>query len=427
METETTATSELEDHIREATRRQQEASTALADRRVDLPLRYWRQEAHFTTPAGDATMARKAIEQGTEPMGRMLAKYAIEPTELADTLGVAADAVAELIETPARAPLVMLDGEDAQAMRDDVLEEGLRVAADLFATADWGAATDPVLRFFRPPGFGLGTTAHDLYTVLWRLAERRDAQRAFPLDGIVFPKIEHPEEVDALEEILVRAETALGLAPATIRVAYLVESGWSLLQLPQIARRSSNRLCALIFGLADFSADLGLPSIETHHPIAEHARAVIVAVAGSVGVPAIDGMTLAYPVADPALSPAENRARILERLRLVFADAVRSRDLGMSGKWVGHPAQLFATLLAFRSGTGGIDIDAEVEKLRGYERSVEEGRGATMLAGVMSDRATDRHARVLLRRAVAMGRLDPNVALELGVVAPEELTTGDAR
>jgi citrate lyase beta subunit len=282
-----------------------------------------------------------------------------------------------------------------------------------------------VLRFFRPPGFGLGTTAHDLYTVLWRVGNQRDTTRAFPLDGIVFPKIEHPEEVDALEEMLVRAETRLGLAPATIRVAYLIESGWSLLQLPEIARRSANRLCALIFGLADFSADLGLPSIETHHPVAEYARALIVAVSGAVGAPAIDGMTLAYPVADAALSADENRARILDRLRLVFTDAVRSRDLGMSGKWVGHPAQLFATLLAFRSASGGLDIELEVEKLRGYERSVEEGRGATMLSGVMSDRATDRHARVLLRRAVATGRLAPEVAVELGVVGADELT-GDA-
>ena len=36
-----------------------------AERRTDLPLRYWRQQAHFTTPAADAAMARKAVEGGT--------------------------------------------------------------------------------------------------------------------------------------------------------------------------------------------------------------------------------------------------------------------------------------------------------------------------------------------------------------------------
>jgi hypothetical protein len=39
----------------------------------------------------------------------------------------------------------------------------------------------------------------------------------------------------------------------------------------------------------------------------------------------------------------------------------------------------------------------------------------------MSDRATDRHARALLRRAVALGRFDPNRALALGVIQPAEL------
>ena len=69
--------------------------------------------------------------------------------------------------------------------------------------------------------------------------------------------------------------------------------------------------------------------------------------AAGVGVPAIDGMTLAYPVADRALSAAANRERFLERMALVYADAVRSQSMGMSGKWVGHPAQLFAVLLAY--------------------------------------------------------------------------------
>ncbi len=65
-----------------------------------------------------------------------------------------------------------------------------------------------------------------------------------------------------------------------------------------------------------------------------------------MGVPAVDGMTLEYPVADPALDATTNRVRWLDRMRLVYDDAVGARELGMVGKWVGHPAQLFAVLLA---------------------------------------------------------------------------------
>lgn len=395
-----------------------------AERRVDLPLRYWHQAAHFTTPAADDQMARKAVEGGTPVMGRLLGRWRIEPAELADRLGADVALVSDLLERPRRAPLVMLDGEDAQALRDDVTEQGLRNAAEVLRAADWGDGAQRSLRFFRPPGFELGSTARDLYTLLWALAEgmRDSARGAFPLDGIVFPKVEHPEEVDVLYGILGQAEDALGLQPNHIRVGFLVESGWAAVQLAPIAQRAAPRLCALIFGLADYSADLGLPQIRNDHLLAEWARAEIINVAGAVGVPAIDGMTLDYPVADPALDDAANRQRFLDRVALVYEDAVRSRSLGMSGKWVGHPAQLFAVLLAYEGGFSAQVLEEEAAKLEAYRVAVEEeARGATVIGGVMSDRATDRHARAVLRRAVAMDRFDAQRAVELGVIDRFEL------
>jgi hypothetical protein len=46
--------------------------------------------------------------------------------------------------------------------------------------------------------------------------------------------------------------------------------------------------------------------------------------------------------------------------------------------------------------------------------------GATIIGGVMSDRATDRHARARLRQAVALGLLSPQEALALGIISEEE-------
>ena len=43
-------------------------------------------------------------------------------------------------------------------------------------------------------------------------------------------------------------------------------------QLPAIARRAATALCALMFGLADYSADLGLPSIANKHLVADWAE-----------------------------------------------------------------------------------------------------------------------------------------------------------
>ena len=393
----------------------------LADRRTDLPLRFWRQAAHLTTPAADAVMARKAVEGGTGPVARMLERLGLTAADLAEALGIPTSLVEARLATPARAPMVMLDGEDAIAPGDAVAQRALAVAADTFITADWGTATaTPSLRFYRPPGLALDTTIRDLYTLLWRLRERTEDVAAFPLDGIVMPKLEHPEEVDLVHDLLDRAETDLGLIAGRLRVAYLIEAGWAAAQWPELARRAAPRLAALIFGIADFSADLALPTIGTDHPLAVWARAELIATAGAVGVPAIDGMTLAYPVADPALDAAANRTRWLERMRLVYDDTVTARDLGMTGKWVGHPAQLFAVLLAFEAGQTDEALDAEAQKLEAYQVAVDAEQGATMIKGVMSDRATDRHARVLLRRATANGRFDPARAHALGIISDDE-------
>ena len=242
------------------------------------------------------------------------------------------------------------------------------------------------------------------------------------LDAVVYPKIEHPEEVDLLHDLLTQAEAALGLEPGSIRTAYLVESGAAVSQLDRIALRAVDRLCGLIFGSADYSADLGLHTISDEHPAAEWARARIVAVAGAVGVPAIDGMTLAYPVADPSLDETANRERFLSRMALVFDDATRARREGMLGKWVGHPAQLFATLLAMDASFDADVLEQEVARVEAYRDAVgATGSGAAIVDGDMADRATDRHARVVVRQAVASGRFDPARARALGVIDDAEL------
>ncbi|MBF6606068.1 MAG: hypothetical protein IVW53_10855 [Chloroflexi bacterium] len=365
-------------------------------------------------------MGRKAIEGGTEPMARILERMGLTGGNLAERLETDRGEVERLLATPRRAPLVMLDGEDAQALRNDVVAQGLANAANLVAGADWTGDGPATLRFFRPPGFALGTTVHDLYSVMWQIADASPPGR-YALDGIVFPKLEHPEEVGLLYDILDQGEAALGLAQGTIRVAFLIESGWAVARLAEIAVRAASRACALIFGLADYSADLGLPAISTDHALASWARGEIVAVAGALGVPAIDGMTLDYPVSDPALDAAANRERFLVRMRLVYDDAIQARDLGMTGKWVGHPAQLFAVLLAFDAAFAPATLEVEAAKLDAYRAAVNEGRGATIIEGIMSDRATDRHARVLLRRATAHGRFAPGRAFELGVIDRDEL------
>jgi citrate lyase beta subunit len=240
------------------------------------------------------------------------------------------------------------------------------------------------------------------------------------VDGIIWPKVEHPSQLVWVCDTLGSIEKALGLPENRIKLQFLVESGWAMAQLPELVRVSTRRLAGIIFGIADYSADINLPGIENDHFVCDWARAGIVNLAGAVGVPAVDNMTVNYPVADKNLNDADNRARILARLAECYKDARHGFGLGMTGKWVGHPAQLFAVTLADRTSFPTSAIEKELRKLESYAQAVANELGATIIEGVMSDRATDRHARNRLRRAIATGHLDAARGLAGGLITPAE-------
>jgi citrate lyase beta subunit len=65
----------------------------------------------------------------------------------------------------------------------------------------------------------------------------------------------------------------------------------------------------------------------------------------------------------------------------------------------------------------GDDVITEaIEAAKAFLQAEKEGRGAIMIKGKMSDRATDRIYRVALKTAYALGRLDEATAKELHLV-----------
>ena len=381
--------------------------------RPELPLRWWRQQAHLTAPGSDAAMVRKALERGTRSMGGLMADVGVGPRDVAERLGVDIATVEELVERPRAAPVVVIDLEDAQADRADARGVGVAKAAEALSYDPAPMAVGRPLRFLRPPGLGTASGVAELLRVLW--AARR------PPDAVVMPKVRDADEVGLLLELLETAERARSFEAGSIRIALLIESAPAVLRLADIAERAGPRLCGLIFGPADFASDVGLPEVDAEHPAALWARTQLVAMAASLNVPAIDGMTFAFPVADPSASPGANRAAFLDRLTAVHADARAAHAMGMSGKWVGHPAQLFATLLAFETAVSAEVLETAASSVAAYSAARDTGSGVTMIDGRMADVATDRHARMLLRTATVNGCFDPDRALALGIVGDVEL------
>lgn len=399
----------------------------LLDRRdslmADLPLRFLRQQAHFTTPASNYDMLQKAVEKGHSATPKILEKMGISHEELGEKLGVSVADIEAVLASEVRAGLVMVDGEDAQALRDDVVQRGRENSIKIFQEASWGQT----LRFYRPSGLRLQYCVQDLFIVLTEAAKGMKDPDHYPVDGIIFPKMEHPEEITFVCNILSDIEKKLGLKENQIRMQFLVESGWAVVNLPELIRRSVKRLAGVIWGIADYSADVQLPDIINDHPVCDWVRMNIVNLAGAIGVPAIDNMTVNYPVASKSLSDAENKTMILDRLKECYDDATHGMRLGMDGKWVGHPAQLFVVKLAYRNRFKQSEVDNELYKIEEYNKAVDAEQGATIISGVMSDRATDRHARAKLRIAVAQGYADPARAKALGIITEEELARAESK
>lgn len=393
-------------------------SDLLADRKAlsaDLPLRFYRQQAHFTTPASNLEMVTKAIEKGSAAAARVLDKLGISTAELSDALRVPQKEVERELAADPQAPFVMVDGEDAQALRDDVVQRGRENAIRVFRDAQWGKT----LRFYRPSGLDLDYCLRDILIVLTESAKGLPPEK-FPVDGIVWPKTAHPGELAFVCEILGEIEHHLGLPENRIKLEFLVESGWAVAQLPLLVKASISRLAGIIWGIADYSADIGLPRIVNDHPTCDWVRMNIVNLAGAIGVPSIDSMTVNYPVAEASLSAAENRSVVLARLKEVYDDTVHGLKLGMDGKWVGHPLQLLCVRLAYRLALSEEELAGELDKIATYEKAVAQEVGATIIHGVMSDRATDRHARWKIRKAIACGHVGAARGVQLGVITKEE-------
>ena len=350
---------------REARERNAPLTERLSSQMIDLEPRYLVQMAHLTVPATVWKYVEGAV-------------------------------------TKSKANLVMLDLEDSIPRgSEQLLQQGRANVVRAFNELDWGAR----LRFFRPRGLELDPAHEDIVVIC--------EQAGANLDGLIYPKVESADEVRSIDATLARVEQKLGLPPGRIRIEVLIESCSAEREVFEIAR-SSRRLVGLVFGSYDYWASLGMgvAGYRADHPLINQARGAIVKAAASVGVPAIAEMTTNYPTRDK--SEEQRRAAVEEFRR----DALLARDFGFAGKWTGIPEQSAMAVEIFQVADD--EIARAIEEAKKFLEAEREGRGATMIAGKMADRATDRLNRNTLKIAYALGRLDEETAAEVGLKTDTE-------
>jgi citrate lyase subunit beta/citryl-CoA lyase len=148
------------------------------------------------------------------------------------------------------------------------------------------------------------------------------------LDVLIVPKVREPRDVWYIDTLLTQVERSNGLQVGRIGLEILIEEASALARVDEIAA-CSDRLEALILGVADLSGSLGRLSphiaASPRYPgdMWHYARARIVVAAKVNGLAAIDGPYADFRDASGYREQAEAAA-----------------ELGADGKWAIHPDQI---------------------------------------------------------------------------------------
>jgi citrate lyase subunit beta / citryl-CoA lyase len=302
-------------------------------------------------------------ERVTRPRRSCLSVPGSSPKMLAKAPTLPADEVFMDLEDSV-APLAK---EDARHSVVQALKEG-----------DWTGKTAVV----RVNGVYTRWCAHDVLHVVENAGEY--------LDCLMIPKVESASDVTFVDNLIRMAEESLGLEKR-IGLEVQIETATGIRNIDQIAS-ASERTETLIFGPADMSASLGLPTVTAGLPMPEypgdhwhHVLSTILVAARHAGLQAIDGPYLLIKDLDGFREMAQ-----------------RARALGYDGKWALHPGQVDVLNEVFTPSQEEFDKAEAV--LEAYRHATEvERRGAVMFGNEMIDEASRKMAEQLSARGRAAG------------------------
>jgi len=196
-----------------------------------------------------------------------------------------------------------------------------------------------------------------------------------PPDGVVLPKVNGAEPVEALFERLGRlTNEPVGIVP-------LIETAAGVVAVDEIAAASG--VDAVAFGDQDFTADIGA-TVTDDKTESLYARQRVVVAAAAAGVDAFD--TVYTDIRD------------LDGLR---EQAEFAAEIGFDGKLAVHPDQIPEINGAFTPAADQLEWAETV--LAERERAEEAGAGAFTVDGQMIDPPLIERAETVIERAEAAG------------------------
>jgi citrate lyase subunit beta / citryl-CoA lyase len=210
------------------------------------------------------------------------------------------------------------------------------------------------------------------------------------IDCLMVPKVQDAGQVTFVDGLLRQIEETTGL-DRRIGLELQIETATGLRNIHEIAH-ASDRAETLIFGPADMSASLGLPTVTAGLPMPgypgdhwHHVLMTILIAARDAGLQAIDGPYL-----------------VIKDLDGFREMSLRSRALGYDGKWALHPGQIDVLNEVFAPTQDEFDKAEAI--LEAYEHATDvDLTGAVMFGTEMIDEASRKMAEQLAQRGRAAG------------------------
>jgi citrate lyase subunit beta/citryl-CoA lyase len=212
------------------------------------------------------------------------------------------------------------------------------------------------------------------------------------LSAIVVPKVESAGALKAADDQLSRAERLHGLPAGSIALIALLETPLGVARCEQILLEAPSRTVTTMFGVADFTAALGV-DVSPEGTELLYARGRLVVAARAAG--------LAAPIDGPYLQ-IEDAPGLLE-------DSRRSRRLGFQGRVALHPRQVEPINRAFSELTPE-ELETARAIVSAFEAAQSGGVASIRVAGRFVDYPVYELARAKLRRQdayLARGRQPP--------------------
>jgi citrate lyase subunit beta / citryl-CoA lyase len=204
------------------------------------------------------------------------------------------------------------------------------------------------------------------------------------ISAIVVPKVEAADTLSTAAEQLARAERGSNQRADAIGLIALLETPLGIVRCEDILGAAPPRTITAMFGVADFSAALGVEVSEEGTELL-YARERLIVAARAAGMPG--------PVDGPYLR--------LDDANGLLADTRRSRGLGFQGRVALHPRQVDPINRGY-SELSQEQLDAAGRIVAAFEQAEAAGVASIRVDGRFVDYPVYELARCRLRRHAAL-------------------------